>query len=249
MQSVSACLPRSTISPAGATPYDRAARAVTSRREYGRNTSARAAISHRTNGQRRGIQGSGPLLWRANANRDQGRIRSIRHRPAGSAAFAQELRLIARRATISGDQDLVVLALDRAPRDTVRSDHPDARTGRTRRPFFTLRPWRTRRSRGTNRTCIAVGTLRSGWALIALRALAASGQASEQRQCQRQCGRQVRHAHRQFLPEKAAPISLLRRSNCAGWRKTNAPSRRRTGGLGPLCLSCERTVRGPHRIK
>jgi hypothetical protein len=47
MQSLSAeALQRPRISLTGAGPYDRAARAVTSRREYGRNGSARAAIPH-----------------------------------------------------------------------------------------------------------------------------------------------------------------------------------------------------------
>jgi hypothetical protein len=63
------------------------------------------------------------------------------HRAAGSAAFAEELRLIARRAAVSGDQDFIVLALHRAPWNAVRSDHSDARAGRTWRPFFTLRAW------------------------------------------------------------------------------------------------------------
>jgi len=115
------------------------------------------------------------LLWRGDTNRDQRRIRSTWHRAAGSAAFAEELRLIARRATVSGDEDFIVLALHRAPRHAVRSDHPDARAGWTWRPFFTLRAWRTRRPCRTDRARIALGTLGSRWPLIALRTLAAGG--------------------------------------------------------------------------
>jgi len=125
-------------------------------------------------------QGSSHLLRRAGANRDQRRIRSTWHRAAGSASFAEKLRLIARSAAIGGDQDFIILALHRAPRNTVRSDHPDAWAGRTWRPFFTLRTWRTRRPRRANRTRIALRALRPGWACIALRALDARSQAGEQ---------------------------------------------------------------------
>src|SRR5215469_5872107 len=96
-------------------------------------------------------------MWRGSANRDQRRIRTAWHWTAGSASFAEELRLIARRAAIGGDQDFVVLALHRAPRNAIRSDHSDARTGRTFRTFFTLRPRRTGRPRWTDRTGIALG--------------------------------------------------------------------------------------------
>jgi len=50
-------------------------------------------------------QGSPHLLRRADANCDQRRIQSTWHRAAGSASFAEKLRLIARRAAVSGNQD------------------------------------------------------------------------------------------------------------------------------------------------
>jgi hypothetical protein len=78
-------------------------------------------------------------------------------------------------------------------------------------PFFALRTWRASRPCRTDRTRIALGTLRSGWACIALRTFAAGGQAGEQRQCQRQCRRQrrrqARHAHCHILPEKPPRIA------------------------------------------
>lgn len=221
------------IAPAGA---------VTSRREYGRNGSASAAILHHSARfaakTPRGANKleSAHLLRRADANRDQRRIRSAWHRAAGRASLAEKLCLIARRAAVSGDQDFIVLALHRTPRNAVRSDHPDTWAGRTWRAFFTLRAWRAGRPRRTGRTCIALGALRSGWALFALRTLAAASQAGEQRQRQRHCQRQgrrhLRHAHRHILPEKAAPVSPLRRSNPTVRRKANA------GGCATVCLSC-----------
>src|SRR6516162_5121569 len=159
MQNVSACPPRPsepsrTISLAGAGPNGHAAGAVTSRREYGRNGSASAAISHRggpftamTARRPNKPADSARLSWRGSANHDQRRIRTAWHWTAGSASFAEELRLIARGAAIGGDQDFVVLALHRAPRSAIRSDHSDARAGRACRTFFTLPPCRAGRSR------------------------------------------------------------------------------------------------------
>jgi len=144
---------------------------------------------------------AGWLLRRADANRDQWRIRGARHRAAGSASLTEELRLIARRPAIGGDQDLIVLALYRALRNAVRSDDPDTRTRRPGWSFFTLRTWRARRTCRTDRACIAFGTLRSGWTGIALRTLAAAGQTGKQCNCQSQ----MRHAHRHSLPRKRRP--------------------------------------------
>jgi hypothetical protein len=121
------------------------------------------------------LRESAHLLRRADANRDQRRIRSTWHRAAGSASIAEKLCLIARRAAVSGDQNFIVLALHRTPRNAVRSDHSDAWAGRTWRPFFTLRPWRAGRPSRTDRTGIALGALRPGWTLIALRTLATGG--------------------------------------------------------------------------
>jgi len=185
MQSVSACLPMPLSAKADDLACRRASIAPPARLHHGANTAAMGvrARQFRTVAvdlpqkplDAEQVQGSARLLWRADANRNQRRIRSTWHRATGRASFAEELRLIARRAAVSGDQDFIVLALHRAPRNAVRSDHPDARTGRTGRPFITLRTWRTGRTRRTDRTCIALGTLRSGRAWIALRTLAAGG--------------------------------------------------------------------------
>ena len=78
------------------------------------------------------------LLRRADANGHQRRIRGTRYRAAGRASFTEKLRLIARRSAIGRDQDFIVLALYRASRNAVRTDHPDARAGRTRWTFFAL---------------------------------------------------------------------------------------------------------------
>src|SRR5690349_4780118 len=104
--------------------------------------------------------------------------------------------------------------------EPAKEARPDARTGRTWRPFFTLRTWRAGRSCRTDRTRIALGTLRSRWTCIALRTLAASGQAGE-RQCRRQCRHQVRHAHRHVLLERATPYRRLE-------DQTRQPGARRT---------------------
>jgi hypothetical protein len=144
------------------------------------------------------------LLRRADANGHQRRIRGTRYRAAGRAPFAEELRLITRRPAIGGDQDFVVLALHRASRNTVRTDHPDARAGRTRWTFFAL--W----TRGSRRPGRAPPHLHRLW-VPEVRAdpdrLAGlyHRRSSEQRHCQRQ----MRHAHRCILPRKTAAISRL----------------------------------------
>lgn len=177
----------------------RAAGAVTSRRECGGNGSARAAISHCRARQSRPARAFNhaprSLLRRADANRDQRCIRGAGHRPARRTSFTEELRLIARRAAIGGNQDLVVLTLYRAPGNAVRPDNSDTRTGRTGWAFFALWPGRTRRTGRADRTGIALGTGWSGWAGIALRTFATAGQADEQCHCERQ----MRNAHGHIL--------------------------------------------------
>ena len=154
MQSVSACLPRP------ATAEDLACRreSLGSHRPRGyitarirpqweceRGNFAPCRSIYRKNRSTPSKRRAARLLRRANANRDQWRIRRTWHRTAGSASFAEELRLIARCPAVSGDQDFIVLAFHRAPRNAVRSYHSDAWAGRTWRPFFTLQTWRTRR--------------------------------------------------------------------------------------------------------
>jgi len=56
------------------------------------------------------------LLGRSDANRDQRRVLGARNRTTGSGSFAQELRRVAGRTAISGNEDLVVTTLHRAIR-------------------------------------------------------------------------------------------------------------------------------------
>jgi len=149
----------------------------------------------------------GLLLRWADTNRNQ--RRRIWHLAAGGTSLAKGLRPIARRPAVSRHQHLVELALHGTVRNTVRPNDPDARTGRTRRPSFALWAWRSRRSGGTGWTRIARGTLRSGQACIALRALAAGCQADEQHRRQNQ----MRHTHGHGLTGKRSPISRVGRSN------------------------------------
>jgi len=207
MQSVSTFLPR--LAKAEDLACRRGSRMIAppARLHHGPNTAAMGVRARQFRTVASIYRETAPsrLLRRANTNCNQRRIRSAWNRAAGSASFAEELCLIARRAAVSGDHDFIVLALHRAPRNAVQSDHPDAWAGRIWRPFFTLRAGRTRRPRRTDRTRIALGALRPGWTCIALRALTAGSQADEQHQCQRQGQRHVRHAHGHILPREGRP--------------------------------------------
>ena len=155
------------------------------------------------------------LLRRADANRDERGIRSACLGTAGSASLTEELRLITSWPAIGGNEDLVVLTLNRAARHAVGFDDPYAWARRTLRSLFTLRTGWTGRSCWSDRTGIALGTLRPSGACIALRTFAATGQSGQQRQCE--C--QTRCTHFQILPRDVAPATRIRRSNSVAARK------------------------------
>src|ERR1700722_2496373 len=100
------------------------------------------------------------LLRRADADRDQRSVSRACLRTAGGPLFAEELGRIACRPAISGDQNLIVLALDRTSRRAVGLDDPGAGAGcalRTRWSGRTCRAGRSDRARGSG---FAFGTLR-----------------------------------------------------------------------------------------
>jgi hypothetical protein len=124
------------------------------------------------------------LLGRGDADRDQRSVGRTGVGTAGRPFFAEELRRVAGRPAIGRDQDFVVLALHRTTREAIRFNDPNGRAWRTLLALRASRTGRTRRARGTNRTLIAFGALRSRRTCIPLRTLAATRQSRQQRHCE-----------------------------------------------------------------